>query len=105
MKTAVLTTVALIVVLAQASLAQARGGKPSKRAAPAASDTDADEAAKVEGRGNHTTAYDFDDDDVRGLVVRPEGMPVGAQARARFPSLLSIRGHFLPELIRMAKDV
>jgi RNA polymerase sigma-70 factor (ECF subfamily) len=103
MKTAALTTVALTTVLAQAAPAEAKDRKP-KRATPEASDTDADEAARVKGSGQ-TTEYIFDGDDVDGLVLRPEGLPVDARTRARFPSLLSIRGHFLPELIIMAKDV
>jgi hypothetical protein len=75
---------------------------PKAKPAPA-SDGDADDAARV--AGSKTTSYIFDNEGVDGLVLRPEGMPVAAQARARFPSLLHIRGHFVPELVRMAKDL
>jgi hypothetical protein len=68
------------------------------------SDADADEAARVRGSGQ-ITAYDFEADNVEGLVVRDEGVPVPARMRERFPTLLKIRGHFIPELVRMAKDV
>lgn len=75
----------------------------AKPARTPAYDTDADDAARV--AGSKTTEYIFDNEGVDGLVLRPEGMPVAAQARARFPSLLHIRGHFVPELVRMAKDL
>lgn len=99
MKSPLLTTLALLTVFAHATIAEARD-KVAKPTAAAAPDSDADDGARVS-----TTEYIFDNDDVKGLVLRPEGVPVPAAARARFPSLLSIRGHFLPELVRMAKDV
>lgn len=89
-------------LLSLPSTALAAPPKSTPAAAPAA-DADADDAARV--RGAKTTAYIFDNEGVDGLVLRPEGMPVAAQARARFPSLLHIRGHFVPELVRMAKDL
>ncbi|MBC8066992.1 MAG: hypothetical protein IAG13_01555 [Deltaproteobacteria bacterium] len=103
MKTAVLTTAVLTSVLASTT-AEARAPRPAKRPAPATTDQDADDAARVEGSGQ-TTQYIFDGDDVEGLVLQPEGFSVSDRARARFPSMLSIRGHFLPELVTMAKDV
>lgn len=103
MKTAMLTTMALTATLVHTSPAEARDRKP-KRATPVASDTDADDAARVEGSGQ-TTQYIFDGDDVEGMVLLPDGLPVDLRTRARFPSLLRIRGHFLPELVTMAKDV
>lgn len=107
MKTTLLTTVALTTVLAQASTAEARDEKPTpRRAAPVASDADADESARKDGAGAVSAYYDFvEGDRLTGEVLRPEGVPVDARARARFPSLLSIRGHFMRELITMAKDV
>ncbi|HWB81933.1 MAG TPA: sigma-70 family RNA polymerase sigma factor [Nannocystaceae bacterium] len=105
MKTAVLTTVALTTVLAQAAPAQAKAPK-QRRAAPEVSDSDADDAARKEGAGNVSAYYDFvEGDRLTGEVIKPEGMPVDARTRARFPSLLNIRGHFMSELVTMAKDV
>lgn len=105
MKTAVLTTVALTTVLAQAAPAQAKAPK-QRRAAPEVSNSDADAGARKEGAGNVSAYYDFvEGDRLTGEVLAPEGMPVDARTRARFPSLLNIRGHFMVELITMAKDV
>jgi hypothetical protein len=103
MKPTLLTAIVLAAVLAPATHAEARGPKP-KPAPPSASNTDADDAARVAGNAA-ITEYIFGNEDVDGLVLRPEGMPVPAQARVRFPSLLHIRGHFVPELVRMAKDL
>ena len=72
-------------------------------AAPA-SDTDAD-ASAAKGKSGGTTVYDFDDDNVDGEVLRPEGANLAARGRAKHASLISIRPHFLRELINMARDV
>ncbi len=105
MKATIIAAVALTTVLAPGSSALARDRKPAKAAAASHEvDADADDSARVSGSGQ-TTEYIFDNDDVDGMVLRPEGVPVDSRMRARFPSLLSIRGHFVPELIRMAKDI
>lgn len=91
----------VLVVLVMPSTAQARP-KPRERPALVV-DADADEAARV--GGSPIAEYIFDTEDVDGLVLRPEGMPVAQHTRVRFPSLLSIRGHFVPELVRLAKDL
>lgn len=102
MKPTLTASLLLGAVLALPSTALAAPPKSKPATAPA-SDADADDAARVGGA--KITEYIFGTEDVDGLVLRPEGMPVAAQARARFPSLLHIRGHFVPELVRMAKDL
>jgi hypothetical protein len=102
MKATLTASLLLGALLALPSAALAAPPKAKPAAAPA-SDADADDAARI--GGITTSRYIFDPDDVDGLVLKPEGMPVAAQARARFPSLLHIRGHFVPELVRMAKDL
>jgi len=86
-------------VLAPPSAAFAR----PRKAAPAVAD-DADAAARV-ADDSPIASYIFDGDDVDGLVLRPEGMPVAQRTRVKFPSLLHVRGHFVPELVRLAKDL
>ncbi|MFO0634514.1 MAG: hypothetical protein U0168_16845 [Nannocystaceae bacterium] len=71
-------------------------------AAPA--DGDADDAARKGEKGG-VTVYDFDDDNVDGEVLKPEGANLAARGRAKHASLISIRPHFLRELINMARDV
>lgn len=75
----------------------------SAYAAPA-SDTDADSAAN-KGKGGGTTVYDFDDDNVDGELLSPEGANVASRGRTKHASLITIRPHFIPELIKMANDV
>jgi hypothetical protein len=65
---------------------------------------DADEAAS-KGKQGGVTVYDFDDDNVDGEVLRPEGANLAARGRVKHASLISIRPHFLRELINMARDV
>lgn len=73
-------------------------------AAPA-TDNDADSGA-AKGRGaSGTTVYDFDDDNVDGELLSPEGANVASRGRTKHASLITIRPHFIPELIKMAQDV
>jgi len=73
--------------------------------APARSDNDADSGA-AKGRGaSGTTVYDFDDDNVDGELLSPEGANIASRGRTKHASLITIRPHFIPELIKMAQDV
>ena len=69
------------------------------------SDQDADEAALVGRDASGTTIYDFEDDNVEGEVLSPEGANIASRGRVKHASLIQIRPHFLPELIKMANDV
>lgn len=70
----------------------------------APTDQDADEAAKKGNEGG-VTVYDFDDDNVDGEILSPDGANVNSRARVKHASLINIRPHFLPELIALALDV
>lgn len=72
-------------------------------AAPA-SDQDADASAN-KGKSSGTTVYDFDDDNVDGELLSPEGANIASRGRTKHASLITIRPHFIPELIKMANDV
>ena len=76
-------------------------------AAAPAGDTDADDAARKDGAGGKggVTVYDFDDDNVDGEILSPDGANVNSRARVKHASLINIRPHFLPELIALALDV
>lgn len=65
---------------------------------------DADEAARRDGEGG-VTAYDFDDDNVDGEILSPNGANISSRGRVKHASLINIRPHFLPELINLALDV
>ncbi|MCA9720016.1 MAG: hypothetical protein H6713_00410 [Myxococcales bacterium] len=81
--------------------------------APSATNT-ADDAANADttaykgttktSKGN-VSVYDFENDHVDGKVLSPEGTDVGTRQTAIFKSLITIRGTFTPELIKLARDV
>lgn len=69
-------------------------------AAPA----DAD-AAAMTGSAGGVTVYDFDDDDVDGEVLSPEGANLSGRGGSKHASMITIRPHFILELIKMANDI
>jgi hypothetical protein len=66
---------------------------------------DADAAAAKGKNAGGTTVYDFDDDNVDGELLSPEGANIASRGRTKHASLITIRPHFIPELIKMAQDV
>jgi predicted lipoprotein with Yx(FWY)xxD motif len=86
------------------TLALSMGAASTAAAAP--SDTDADDAARVSGGdGGGTTVYDFDDDNVDGEILSPDGANVNSRARVKHASLITIRPHFISELISLSFDI
>ena len=73
-------------------------------AAPA-SDSDADSSANRGSNASGTTVYDFEDDNVDGELLSPEGANVSSRGRTKHASLITIRPAFIPEMIKMANDV
>lgn len=71
-------------------------------AAPA---EDADSAALQGTNDEGLTVYDFEDDDVDGEVLSPEGANLSSRGRSKHASMITIRPHFIPELIKMANDI
>jgi hypothetical protein len=69
-----------------------------------ASDSDADASAQ-RGAQSGTTVYDFEDDDVDGEILSPDGANISSRGRNKHASLISVRPHFIPELIEMALDI
>ena len=73
-------------------------------AAPA-NDGDAD-AGAFKGKGaSGTTVYDFEDDNVDGELLSPDGANIASRGATKHASLITIRPHFIPALIKMADDV
>jgi hypothetical protein len=87
----------LTVLLASSVAVAAPGGG-------GATDSDADEAARV-GEVGGVTVYDFEDDNVDGELLSPDGANIASRGRTKHASLITIRPHFIPELIKMANDV
>jgi hypothetical protein len=65
---------------------------------------DADSAA-FKGQEGGVSVYDFDDDNVDGEILKPEGANIASRGRVKHASLINIRPHFLRELINLARDV
>jgi hypothetical protein len=73
-------------------------------AGPGENNTDADSAA-FSGEDGGVAVYDFEDDNVDGEVLRPEGANLSSRGSLKHASLINIRPHFLRELINLARDV
>jgi len=54
--------------------------------------------------GSETT-YDFEDDLVTGDLVRPDGEQLIVRRRGRRASLIQIREHFIPEMLKSVEDL
>jgi hypothetical protein len=51
------------------------------------------------------TAYDFEDDLVTGDLVRPDGELLSVRRRGNRASLIQIREHFIPEMLKSVEDL
>ncbi len=61
-------------------------------------------AQEAEAGGGSTT-YDFDDDLVQGDLVRPDGENLMVRRRGARESLIKIREHFVPELLKSVENL
>jgi hypothetical protein len=57
------------------------------------------------GAGAKVKVYDFSGDTIEGDLVKPEGSTVDARDFAKHSSLIRIRTHFIPEIIKSAEDL
>ena len=51
------------------------------------------------------TSYDFEDDLVTGDLVRPDGELLSVRRRGNRASLIQIREHFIPEMLKSVEDL
>src|SRR5262249_46458336 len=79
------------------AVAQQKQAAPPPKAAAAAAAGDVQYKSK--------TVYDFDDDIVEGDLIRPEGELVDTRKGAKHSSLIKIRPHFVPEMLKSAEDI
>ena len=61
-------------------------------------------ASAQEGGGGQTS-YDFEDDLVQGDLVRPDGENLMVRRRGARESLIKIREHFVPELLKSVENL
>ena len=81
--------VGLSAVSGSASAQDAGGGAPPAKGDAAAA----------------TTTYDFDDDLVTGDLVRPDGENLVVRRRGQRASLIQIREHFIPEMLKSVENL
>lgn len=62
-------------------------------------------AQDAEGGGGSATTYDFEDDLVQGDLVRPDGENLMVRRRGARESLIKIREHFVPELLKSVENL
>jgi len=61
--------------------------------------------APAAAEGGAATTYDFDDDLVQGDLVRPDGENLMVRRRGARESLIKIREHFVPELLKSVENL
>jgi hypothetical protein len=64
-----------------------------------------DAPKKAEGGEPAATTYDFEDDLVTGDLVRPDGELLSVRRRGNRASLIQIREHFIPEMLKSVEDL
>ncbi len=62
-------------------------------------------AAPGMAQDNAETTYDFEDDLVTGDLVRPDGEMLNVRRRGRRASLIRIREHFIPEMLKSVENL
>jgi hypothetical protein len=60
---------------------------------------------KGEAAQGKVKVYDFSGDTIEGDLIKPEGSTVDARDFAKHSSLIRIRTHFIPEIIKSAEDL
>jgi hypothetical protein len=61
--------------------------------------------AQEGGGESDTTTYDFEDDLVTGDLVRPDGEILQVRRRGNRSSLIRIREHFIPEMLKSVENL
>lgn len=62
-------------------------------------------AQEAEAGGAAATTYDFEDDLVQGDLVRPDGENLMVRRKGARESLIKIREHFVPELLKSVENL
>ena len=57
------------------------------------------------GQGGGPTTYDFEDDLVTGDLVRPDGELLNVRRRGARTSLIRVREHFIPEMLKSVENL
>ncbi len=77
---------------------------PEAPAEPPDNDADADEAALV-GSDEDASYFSFGEDEVNGSVLRDDGTLIPWRRPHHHGSLITLRPHFMRELVNLALDL
>lgn len=94
-------TLGLVLAASAHAAPKGSGAGDAWRSHSSADEQDADAAAR---QGN-TSVYIFDNDHLDGEVLTPAGEIIPYRRPAKSPSLIRLRAHFMPELVRMSTDL
>ena len=61
--------------------------------------------AAIHAQDSGSTSYDFEDDLVQGDLVRPDGENLMVRRKGARESLIKIREHFIPELLKSVENL
>lgn len=59
----------------------------------------------IQAQESGSTSYDFEDDLVQGDLVRPDGENLMVRRKGARESLIKIREHFIPELLKSVENL
>lgn len=62
-------------------------------------------SSSVLAQDSAETTYDFEDDLVTGDLVRPDGEMLNVRRRGRRASLIRVREHFIPEMLKSVENL
>ena len=62
-------------------------------------------ATAAHAQDSGSTSYDFEDDLVQGDLVRPDGENLMVRRKGARESLIKIREHFIPELLKSVENL
>lgn len=61
--------------------------------------------SSASAQDDNATNYDFEDDLVQGDLVRPDGENLMVRRKGARQSLIRIREHFIPELLKSVENL
>lgn len=79
--------------------------KPAPAKAPGTSSATDLTAEATKGVSQKPKVIDFEDETIRGTLTKPEGDFIDSRKGVRQKSLIKIRRHFVPELIKSGDDL
>lgn len=61
--------------------------------------------AQESSSSEEETVYDFEGEDLTGVLLRPDGEQITGDQRGRTSSLINIRQDFIPEMLKSVENL